>query len=180
MTLGGPFLAKLWKRAGYPAERLVSRAMAVRKCWRSKGQGGFQLVELIIIVAIIGLLAAISVPFLVSYLQAAKLKGNAEIVAAWLNQGRQLAIRNNQSVCADIDGAGMHYHLVNCTGTVWVGAGTNSSGYVPFPAGVTMSVAAPATFTYLGAASPAATYTITHAGRTITVTVATTGRITIP
>ena len=153
--------------------------MAARKWWRS-GQGGFQLVELIIIVAIIGLLVAISVPFLVSYLQAAKLKGNAEIVAAWLNQGRQLAIRNNQNVCADIDGAGLHYHLVNCAGTVWVGNGTNATGYVPFPAGVTMSVPSPAIFNYLGAASPAATYTITHAGRTITVSVATTGRITIP
>lgn len=130
--------------------------------------------------AIIGLLVAISVPFLVSYLQAAKLKGNAEIVATWLNQGRQLAIRNNQNVCADIDGAGLHYHLVNCAGTVWVGNGTNASGYVPFPGGVTMNVTSPAIFNYLGAASPAATYTITHAGRTITVSVATTGRITIP
>ena len=153
--------------------------MAVRK-WRRSGQGGFQLVELIIIVAIIGLLVAISVPFLVSYLQAAKLKGNAEIVATWLNQGRQLAIRNNQNVCADIDGAGLHYHLTNCAGTVWVGNGTNASGYVPFPAGVTMSVTSPAIFNYLGAAPPAANPTIPHAGRTTTVSVATTGRITIP
>jgi len=118
----------------------------------------------------------------VIYLQAATLKGQAESVATWLNQGRQLAIRNNQNVCADIDGAGMHYHLVNCAGTVWVGAGTNTTGYVPFPAGITMSVGAPTVFNYLGAAAPAATYTITQtsSGRTITVTVATTGRITIP
>lgn len=156
--------------------------MGARRSWKAGGQRGFQLVELLIIVAIIGILTAISVPFLVTYLQAATLKGQAESVATWLNQGRQLAIRNNQSVCADIDGAGMHYHLVNCTGTVWVGTGTNSSGYVPFPAGITMSVAAPAVFTYLGAAAPAATYTITQtsSGRTITVTVSTTGRISIP
>lgn len=149
--------------------------------WRkSKGQGGFQLVELLIILGIIGVLAAISTPFIMSYMQAAKLKGNAEMVAAWLNQGRQLAIRGNQNMCADIDGAGMHYHITNCTGTIWVGTGTNASGYIPFPAGVSMSVGAPTTFNYLGAATPAATYTITHAGRTITVTVATTGRISIP
>jgi hypothetical protein len=45
-----------------------------------------------------------------------------------------------------------------------------------------MSVGAPTVFNYLGAATPAATYTITQtaSGRTITVTVATTGRITIP
>jgi type II secretory pathway pseudopilin PulG len=154
--------------------------MAAMKSKRNHGQAGFQLVELVIIMGVIGLLAAISVPFLGSYLQASKLRGNAETVAAWLNQGRQLAIRNNQNVCADIDGAGMHYHLLNCAGTVWIGTGTNSSGYVPFPGGVTMSVTGPAIFNYLGAASPAATYTITHAGRTITVSVAATGRITIP
>ena len=154
--------------------------MAVRKWWRTQGQAGFQLIELVIILVIIGLLVAISVPFLVSYMQATQLKGSAETVAAWLNQGRQLAIRGNQNICADIDGAGMHYHLLNCAGTVWVGTGTNSSGFVPFPAGVTMSVTGPAIFNYLGAASPAATYTITHAGRTITVSVSATGRISIP
>jgi Tfp pilus assembly protein FimT len=156
--------------------------MAARRSWRAGGQGGFQLVELILIVAIIGILIAISVPFLVTYMQAATLKGQAETVAAWLNQGRQLAIRNNQNVCADIDGAGMHYHLASCAGTIWVGAGTLSTGYVPFPSGVTMSVGAPAVFNYLGAATPAATYTITQSssGRTITVTVSATGRISIP
>jgi Tfp pilus assembly protein FimT len=179
MILAGPFLANVLRQAGYPAERLVSRAMAARR--RSEGQGGFQLVELIIIMAIIGLLAAISVPFVVSYLQAAKLKGSAETVAAWLNQGRQLAIRYNHNICADVHGAGMHYHMRSCADPeLWKGAGTDSAGYVPLPAGMTLSMTAPAVFTYLGAATPAATYTITHAGRTITVSVATTGRITIP
>jgi Tfp pilus assembly protein FimT len=156
--------------------------MSARRWGRAGGQGGFQLVELLVIVAIIGILTAISAPFLVSYLQASQLKGNAEVVATWLNQGRQLAIRNNQNVCADIDGAGMHYHLVNCAGTIWVGTGTRSTGYIPFPGGVTMSVASPAVFNYLGAATPAATYTITHtaSGRTITVTVSATGRVSIP
>src|SRR4029450_8417182 len=129
--------------------------MSARRWGRAGGQGGFQLVELLVIVAIIGILTAISAPFLVSYLQASQLKGNAEVVATWLNQGRQLAIRNNQNVCADIDGAGMHYHLVNCTGTVWVGTGTNSSGYVPFPAGIPTSVAPPAGFTHPGAGARA-------------------------
>lgn len=180
------FLGPLLARRFIPSRIIGGKAgisiMLARRFSRAGGQRGFQLVELLVIVAIIGILAAISVPFIVSYLQAASLKGNAEVVASWLNQGRQLAIRNNQSVCADIDGAGMHYHLLNCTGTIWVGAGTLSTGYIPFPAGVTLSVAAPATFNYLGAATPAATYTITHtaSGRTITVTVSSTGRISIP
>ena len=154
--------------------------MAARKWWGSHRQSGFQLIELVIIVAIIGLLAAISVPFLVTYMQATTLKGSAETVDSWLNQGRQLAIRSNQNICADAHGAGMHYHIATCAGLLWIGTGTNAAGYVPLPPGTTLTMTAPAVFNYLGAAAPAATYTITHAGRTTTVTVSATGRISIP
>ena len=166
--------------------KVGSRSMAARKWWgnhsQRHGQAGFQLIELVIIVAIIGLLAAISVPFLVSYMRATQLKGSAETVASWLNQGRQLAIRSNQSICANVNGSGMHYRIGGCAGALWIGSGvqTNSSGYVPLPAGITLSVTAPPIFNYLGAATPAATYTISHAGRTTTVTVSATGRISIP
>ena len=56
------------------------------------------------------------------------------------------------------------------------------SGPCSLPGGRDQSVGAPAIFNYLGAATPAATHTITHPAnsRTITVTVSSTGRISIP
>jgi type II secretion system protein H len=149
---------------------------------RSVGrQEGFNLTELMVVVAIIGLLAAVSVPFFLSYLQAATLKTGAEEIAAFLNQGRQLAITNNQNVCVNITSTTMRYRIGGCAGTTWVGTGTDASGNVNMPAGVTLTTSADPVFSYLGTATPAATYTVTNPrdGKTLTVSVAASGRVRI-
>lgn len=146
-----------------------------------KAQAGFSLAELLVVVAIIGILALVSTPFFLRYYQSARLKAGAEEVAAFLNQGRQLAIKENTNVCVHISSTQMHYHLVNCSGTTWIGPGTDASGNINVPAGVTLTNTADPVFSYLGAATPAATYTITNpqTGGTLTVTVAASGRVSI-
>ncbi len=145
------------------------------------GSRGFSATELIVVCGILGLLAAISVPFFLRYYQSAALKAATEEVAAFLNQGRQIAIKENQPVCVVSTSTSLQLHLTTCAGTAWVGPGTDSSGNIRIPTGFTMASSASPIFSYLGAASPAATYTLTNTrdGRTLRVTVSASGRVTI-
>ena len=145
------------------------------------GNRGFSATELIVVCGILGLLAAVSVPFFLRYYQSAALKAATEEVAAFLNQGRQVAIKENQSVCVLTTSTSLQLRVNGCAGTAWVGPGTDSSGNIRIPTGFTMASSANPIFSYLGAASPAAAYTLTNTrdGRTLRVTVAASGRVTI-
>lgn len=144
-------------------------------------QMGFALAELLVVVAVIGILTGISIPFYLTYLNQATLKSGAEEVVTFLNHGRALAIKENTNVCVHISSTQMHYHLGSCSGTTWRGPGSDASGNVRVPASVTLSTNANPVFSYLGAASPAATYTITNPrdGRTLHVAVAASGRVNV-
>jgi prepilin-type N-terminal cleavage/methylation domain-containing protein len=149
----------------------------------SHGQRGFSLSELLVVVAIIGVLSVLATPFFIRYLRSAVVQGAASEVATMLNQGRQLAIARNQSVCVRINGATVRYELGGCgTANYYLGAGTDSSGYMRLTDNVTLTTTADPVFTSLGAAAPAATYTVTHSQYptiTMTVTVAGSGRVRV-
>jgi len=137
---------------------------------------GVGLAELLVVVAILGLLAALGVPYLVSYWQASTLTAGAQELQTILNGARQLAIRNNTSVCVKRNSTGMQYLTNGCAGVVWTGAGTDNA--VTITAGPAPDVV----FTYLGAATPGGQYTVKAPSnaQTLTVTVAGSGRVTIP
>ena len=144
---------------------------------------GFTLVELVVVIAVIGILAIMMVPFFVNYYQAAMLKSGAQQFVTLINQARELAIRQNDNVCVKLPtGTQMTYTLSSCSGTVWIGAGTDAAGNINLPAGITASATANPVFGYVGSALPASVYTLTNAqtGDTLTVTVTASGRITIP
>ena len=67
-------------------------------------------------VAILGIMTAIATPMLLSYYQGAQLRVAAEQVTTFLNQGRQMAIAQNGSMCVHITSTAMHYHPGNCAG----------------------------------------------------------------
>jgi prepilin-type N-terminal cleavage/methylation domain-containing protein len=142
---------------------------------------GYSLAELSVVLGIIGTLAILATPLFVSYYQASRLRVAAEEVAAFLNQGRQIGIRENVGVCVHITPTAMHYHLGSCAGVTWVGPGTDAAGNVKVPDGMTLTTSADPVFTYLGAAAPAATYTVTNSqdNHTLNVVVAASGRISI-
>jgi len=147
---------------------------------------GFTLAELIMVIAVIGILAVMAVPSFLRYYHAAGLKSGAQQVVTLMNQARELAIKENGNVCVKLPSATqMTYVLVltsPCTGTAWVGAGTDATGNLKLPTGITAAASANPVFNYIGSASPVAVYTITNTqtNATLTVSVAASGRVSIP
>ena len=152
-----------------------------------RAEGGFTLAELIVLIAVIGILSIMAIPSFLSYYQAATLKSGAQQFAALINQAREIAIKENDNLCVKMSSpTQMTYVRNNCTtGTAWVGTGTDAAGNINLPPRI--SAAGPAAanspiFNYVGAALPAATFTLTNieTGATLTVSVAASGRVTIP
>ena len=150
---------------------------------RRQCQRGFTLIEMTVTLVVLGLLFAIGVPAYLSYRQAAVLKSGAQQLVTMINVARELALRINDTVCVKLPTpTTMSYTLGGCSGSVWIGAGTDGAGNMALPDGVTVSTTANPVFNYVGAALPAATYTITNTqtSATLTVSVSLSGRVTIP
>ncbi|HEY7203227.1 MAG TPA: prepilin-type N-terminal cleavage/methylation domain-containing protein [Methylomirabilota bacterium] len=146
-------------------------------------QRGFTLIEMTVTLTVLGLLVALAIPAYLSYRQGAILKSGAQQLVTMINVARELALRINDNVCVKIPSpTTMTYTLGGCSGSVWIGAGTDPAGNLALPEGVTVTTTANPVFNYVGAALPAATYTITNpqTSATLTVSVALSGRVSIP
>ena len=148
---------------------------------RSQSEAGFSLAELTILLAVIGTLFSFSLPAFITYFRTAQVRGAAADVAAYVNQGRQLAIQLNCSVAVQVTATAISYtRQANClTPGVWTGAGTNAAGGIPAPDGITLTTSATPVFNNLGAAAPAATLTVTHGATSLSVLVSASGRVTV-
>jgi len=149
---------------------------------------GFTLAELVVVVAVVAIITAVSVPTLWTYFRSAALRGGAEEAVTVMNGARQLAIRLNTTVCVTNDGTAVQYHVGTCSAAPWTGPGTEASGNVRLANGITLGGTNNLCFNYLGAgsATPApcvanGTLTVTNptGGATLSVVMATTGRIRI-
>lgn len=149
---------------------------------RATGQRGFSATELVVVVAVIGILMAASTPFFISIFRTSALRAGAEEFASVLGQARQLAIKDNTSLCVTNDGTTAQYRIATCGGAVWTGSGTDAAGIIRLANNITISPAATTVvFNYIGLANPAVVFTVTNPqnGGTLSVNVATSGRITI-
>jgi prepilin-type N-terminal cleavage/methylation domain-containing protein len=149
---------------------------------------GFTMAEIVVVLAIVGILTAISVPSLWAYIRTATLRAGAEEMVAILNGARQLAIRTNTTVCVTNDGARAQYRLGTCTGAAWTGPETDAAGNIALANQVQVSGTNHLCFNYLGAGSATpspctanGTLTVTNpsGGTTLNVIMATTGRVRI-
>jgi Tfp pilus assembly protein FimT len=139
------------------------------------------MAELIVVVAVLGVIMAASAPFFLSYLRASAVQAGAEEMRTILNGARQLAIRDNINMCVTNDGTRVQYRIGTCGGAVWTGPGTDSTGFIRLANAITVASAQNVVFTYLGTATVSGAYTVTdpHDGRTMSVTVAPSGRVSI-
>ena len=163
----------------------VGGASGDRRLFGAGGRAGIGAAELIVVVAVVGVLFTMTIPFFLSYYRAAAVKSASQQVVALLNQARGLAIAQNSTsgVCVHLPSATqMQFVVDGCGGTVWIGPGTDAAGNINLPQDFTMGPATDVVFTYLGAALSAVTYTVTSAstGATLTIGIAISGRITSP
>jgi prepilin-type N-terminal cleavage/methylation domain-containing protein len=158
---------------------------------RVSGQTGFSATELVVVVAVIGILMAASMPLLFSAIRASAVRAGAEQMATVLGQARQMAIKDNTSICVTASAAGLQYWKKGLCGDLtvgpdgtylylWIGPGTEGDGYIRLANNITVTPPAPTVvFTYIGTAN-VATYTVTSQdGQTLKVSVEPSGRIYI-
>ena len=147
-----------------------------------KDARGFSMVELMVILAVMGIVSAFALPSFLTYWQSATLRAGSEELRTVLNDARQLAIASNNTVCVTSSTTTIHYRVGACGNTAYVGPGTDSSGSIRLVTAVRITNNPQVTFTYLGGASTSGAYTVQNpvTGTTQTVTVTASGRITIP
>lgn len=146
----------------------------------AQSHAGFSLAELTVLLAVIGALFSLSLPAFITYYQSAQVRAAAADVAAYMNQGRQLAIQLNCSVAVQIAATTITYtRQASCpVPGVWTGPGTNAAGNIPAPDGITLAASATPVFNNLGAAAPAATITVSNGTSSLSVLVSASGRVT--
>jgi prepilin-type N-terminal cleavage/methylation domain-containing protein len=147
---------------------------------------GFGMIELLVVVAVVGILAAIGYPHVSTYLRAASLRAGAQELATIVNGGRQLAISRNTNVCVSLSNNQAQYRIgaVNpCTaGTVYTGVETQADGTIALSNNIQITAStANVVFSALGAATTAGTYTVHNpdGGANLSVVVSASGRVRI-
>jgi len=147
-------------------------------------RSGFSLIELLVVLAVLGVVIGVGVPLVLTYYSNAQNTVGAQQIRTILNQGRQMALDRAAFVCVQVPTPTQMTLYLNstCAGTPWVGSITDGAGNIALQAGFTVSASASPVFDYLGRALPPTTYTVTNTttGSPLTVSVATSGRVTIP
>ena len=106
---------------------------------RVSGNKGFTLVELMIVVAIMGLMLAVSIPAFGKFLQSWRLQGDASEIASSLRHARSLAVSKNINVIFIFDqSSGEYYKLQDKNGSGTADAGEIESVARDLSPGVTI------------------------------------------
>ena len=152
------------------------------------GVAGFSATELVVVVAVIGIIMAASAPTFFSYFRTAAVRAGAEEMSAVLNRARQLAIKDNRSVCVANDGTAVKYlvrtaqdcSIIPGETVVWAGPGTDAAGFIRLASNISMTNSQ-VMFTYIGTATVPGNYTVSNPpdGNTLTVNVTAAGGISI-
>jgi prepilin-type N-terminal cleavage/methylation domain-containing protein len=158
---------------------------------RLTNERGFGLTELIVVVALIGVMGLLATPSLLTYWRSSSLTAGTEELASVMHRARQLAIRRNASVCVERNSTTtLRFRAGTCAGTILAGMGTDansaglitdSTGLISISNGVQLGGAGSAVFTNVGGASTTGTFSVTDpkTSRSRNVQVTSTGQVII-
>jgi prepilin-type N-terminal cleavage/methylation domain-containing protein len=150
------------------------------KCSHRIGSSGFSLSELVVCLSVLGAMTTVALPTAWTYLPAAAANGGAREIQAALNEARTLAITSRQNICFQAVAGGYAFLQGSCAGAAWIGANTTGTG-VFRPADNVTTSGGGAVFTPFGTVSTTAVITVSvPGGKSTTVTVQPSGRVTIP
>lgn len=103
-----------------------------------KKDAGFTLIEMIIVIAVIGILAAIVIPNFLSYREGARIRGAASNLRADFEMAKLRAIKDNAMVGMEFN-ANSYRVFVDLNDNDTLDAGERILSNPTFPPGVTMS-----------------------------------------
>lgn len=94
------------------------------------GQRGFTLVELMVAIAVVGIISVGAIPQFVTFLRAMETRGASQELATVLQQARELAIARNTSYRVEIEPDDNRLRFVRTSdNVVWTGPQTDAQGY---------------------------------------------------
>lgn len=147
---------------------------------RARYDEGFTLVELVLTAAVIAIMAALAVPFILTASRSLTMSRGAREIHSALLQARTVAIATRQNICFQPVTGGYAYRQGTCAGAAWTGPNTDATGIFRPADNVALSGGA-AIFTAFGTASQTTVITVSVVGgNSTTVTVQPSGRVTIP
>ncbi len=137
---------------------------------RSRGRcnRGFTLLELMVVVTVIGIVAAMSVPAIMGYTNSSRLAGAMHTLVNDIHLARSLASSQRRTYVLRRSGSGYSLASVSPNATVLSRA---------MPSGISFTAADSSTFFAWGLTQPA-TITLQHRGKTRRVWMTASGRVT--
>lgn len=116
---------------------------SVRRFYHLRTSQGFTMIELVIMVALVGILTAVAVPSFIQMRNSLNYRGAARDVASILRNARSLAISENREYQVDIDTVNRQYRLRRGDRVSGSANWTIIKDYVALPAGVSIATSEP-------------------------------------